>query len=89
VNPGGQVIGSQHVPAPGSPAGMQTSPLGQVTQVIVPPIPQPGLIGKHDGALTVAHVSGLQQVPLSHVSVPQFVEQSSTVPVQGSVLVPQ
>ena len=90
MNPGGQVIGWQQVPAPGSPAGMHTSPVGQVMHVMLGS-PHPGLTWRHDGALTVVHDSGLQQLPSPrHVSpAPQAPElHVSTVPEQGSLYVP-
>ena len=55
--PGGQVIGSQHVPL-----DRHTSPLGQVRQVMFGS-PQPAEIGWHDGDVCVLQVFGVQHDP--------------------------
>jgi hypothetical protein len=57
LNPGGQLSGWQQ-----EPSLMQTSPLGQVRQVMLGS-PQPAAIGWHDGVLWLPHVFGAQQVP--------------------------
>ena len=57
LKPGGQVRGWQH-----DPSVMQTSPLGQVRQVMFGK-PQPAATGWQDGVPTVLHVFGVQQVP--------------------------
>lgn len=83
LNPGGQVSGWQH-----EPSLMHTSPLGQVRQVMLGR-PHPAAIGWQDGAVTVLHVFGSQQVPSKHVSLPHAPELHVIVlPEQGSLYVP-
>lgn len=57
LKPAGHVTGWQHVPSL-----VHTSPLGQVRQVMAGS-PHPALTGLHDGVFTVAHVTGVQQLP--------------------------
>jgi hypothetical protein len=81
VNPAGHACGWQHVPSV-----MHSEPVGHVMHVIGAS-PHPGSIGWHDDVANVAHVSGSQQRPSSHLPV-AHVAHSSALPVHGSVHVP-